>query len=286
MAYVKAKLDELSNNDDALLVASDQAVEDLEKEIEASVIPSVRKIHLDAPNILLKDGYPMEKLNHWFDQLDVEGEFHVEPTLLIFPWIGGEKDVFVYDTAGTSWDVVIGDSAPPQLMMNNYMCTVELPNGTNESYGTFLRLITLRMSSWLRPIQTLVGEDSVEYFKQKNKYLRGTPRRPVGALLHGEGWGANGRPVAELYTCSTNMDNISGQYVPEPRKMSSGKDYYVEVCAPLRYPCLNQITACVLRSIGRVQEAMMYEAMAVQPFRIDPEWARLNPVASERINIQ
>jgi hypothetical protein len=54
--YVKTRLDELSNNEDAMLVASDQAVEDLDKEIESAVLPSVRKMHLDAPNVLLKDG--------------------------------------------------------------------------------------------------------------------------------------------------------------------------------------------------------------------------------------
>jgi hypothetical protein len=124
----------------------------------------------------------------------------------------------------------------------------------------------------------------VEYRKQQNRYLRGTPSKPVGVLTHG----ASGAPVAELFTCAANNPHqiTYGQYYPEPRLEAYNGDKHVYICQPLEYPCLHQITANVLRGLGRLQEAMMYEQMAVQPFRIDPEWARLNPIASERFNSQ
>jgi hypothetical protein len=273
IAYVKARLDELSNNDDALLVASDQAVEDLEKEIEAVVVPSVRKIHLDAPNILLRDGLSLEKCNTVFVQIDGNGEFRVEPQVLYFPWEGGSQDVSVW--TDKSWTTDIDDNPVQNYVTGQYVCFLEIPND-------FLRLITLKMNDWGRPIQTFVGEDSVEYRKQQNKYLRGTPRKPIGVLTHG----ASGVPVAELFTCTNNSPNqVRGQYYPEPWVYGSFDGDCVDICQPLEYPCLHQITANVLRGLGRVQEAMMYEQMAVQPFRIDPDWARLNPIASERFNV-
>ena len=77
-----------------------------------------------------------------------------------------------------------------------------------------------------------------------------------------------------------------GQYVPEPLLMNSNNDKVVDICEPLEFPCLNQITANVLRSIGRAQEAALYDRMAVQPFYIDPDYARLNPPIGERFNTQ
>jgi hypothetical protein len=270
---VKARLDELSNNDDALLVTSDQAVEDLEKEIEAVVVPSVRKIHLDAPNILLRDGLSLEKCNTVFVRIEGNGEFRVEPQVLYFPWEGGSQDVSVW--TDEEWRTDIEENPVHNYVTGQYVCFLEIPND-------FLRLITLKMNDWGRPIQTFVGEDSVEYHKQQNKYLRGTPRKPIGVLTHG----ASGAPVAELFTCTNNAQHqVQGQYYPEPNLEPYNDDKIVYICKPLEYPCLHQITANVLRGLGRVQEAMMYEQMAVQPFRIDPDWARLNPIASERFNV-
>lgn len=275
-AYVKARLDELSNNDDAMLVASDQAVEDLEKEIERAVVPSVRKIHLDAPNVLLRDGYPMDKLPCYPDEpgRDEEDVLVVEPQTLIFSPDGGTVNVIVRTVP--SWQVAVNEGEPErQLQLQSYKYFLALPDD-------FLRLVTLQMSDWSRPIQTLVNEDSAEYRKQRNRYLRGTNTKPIGALVH-----QNGIPVAELYSCATNMATMMfGQYIPEPKLQAYNGDKYVSICEPLRDPCLNQITANVLRGIGRAQEAALYDRMAVQPFYIDPDYARLNPPVGERFNTQ
>lgn len=272
--YVKAQLDELSNNDDALLVASDQAVEDLEKEIDAAVLPSVRKIHLDAPNVLLNDGVSLTKQPCYPETGggEVSTTLNVEPQTIIFSAEGGVQNAFVYTQP--SWRVEVNKGEPSrQLQFEYYKYFVVLPQD-------FLRLVTLQMSDWSRPIQTLINEDSAEYRKQSNRFFRGTNVKPVGALVH-----QNGFAMLELYSCSSNVSTmLFGQYVPEPKKTFDGKDYHTMICEPLRYPCLNQITAHVLRGIGRAQEAALYDRMAVQPFYIDPDYARLNPPVGERFN--
>lgn len=275
--YVKTRLDELSNNEDAMLVASDQAVEDLDKEIESAVLPSVRKMHLDAPNVLLKDGELFDDKHQPFPEYGREGEgdaLVVTPQLLIFPPEGGTANVIV--RTDPSWEVDVTEGEPPrQMQLQSYKYLMQLP-------GNFLRLITLQMGDWERPIQTLVNEDSAEYRKQTNRYLRGTNTKPVAALVHQSGY-----PFLELYSCTSNVEVMMyGQYVPEPTKFGDGDTAYVKICEPLRDPCLNQITANVLRGIGRAQEAALYDRMAVQPFYIDPDYARLNPPIGERFNTQ
>ena len=274
--YVKARLDELSNNEDALLVQSDNAVEDLDKEIEAAVLPSVRKMHLDAPNVLLKDGYPLEKFPYYCETAGRDDEDEmvlvVEPKTLIFPPEGGMQNVIVRTVP--SWEVDVSEGEPERtLQLEYYKYFLVLPSD-------FLRLVTLQMSDWDRPIQTLVNEDSAEYRKQRNRYLRGTNTKPIGALVH-----QNGNAMVELYSCTSNVATMMfGQYIPEPKLQAYNGDKYVGICEPLRDPCLNQITAHVLRCIGRVQEAAQYDRMAVQPFYIDPDYARLNPPVGERFN--
>lgn len=281
-AYVKAKLDELSNNEDAMLVASDQAVEDLEKEIEAAVLPSVRKIHLDAPNVLLRDGKLFDKDSIPFpvyEDIGRDSDFIVSPQTLVFSPEGGTQNVMV--KAGGSWSVEVGEGKPDvELMEGTFKYLMRVPDD-------FLRLITLWMDDWERPIQTLVNEDSAEYHKQKNHYLRGTHKKPVGALVRYLQTSSQ-PPVSvsfiELYSCTSNVALLkSGQYYPEPRIIS---DDHVLICEPLKFPCLNQITANVLRGIGRAQEAALYDQLAVQPFYIDPDYARLNPLVGERFNAQ
>lgn len=273
--YVKSRLDELSNNDDALLVSGSNAVEDLEKEIERAVVPSVRKIHLDAPNILLKDGLDMVGLNEMYVKIDDgDGELRIEPSALNFPWEGGSMDTLVFTESEWRTDAPSGND--PNYMVGDFVCLLEIPMD-------FLRLITLKLSCWKRPIQTFIGEDSVEYRKQQNRFLRGTTSRPVGVLTHG----VSGRPVAELFTSSSNAANqVSGQYYPEPKPSKDSHGEFVLVCQPLKYPCLDQITATVLRMLARHKEADAYERLAALPFRIDPDWAKMNPPTSERFNTQ
>lgn len=251
-AYVKARIDEISNNEDASLVTGDQAVEDLEKVIKAVTVAAVRKIHLEAPNILLKESVAFTSQSS-----DTEESTEGEQTR----------------SSSSSDESDTPSTTPTAIGTQYYKHTLNAPSD-------FLRLVTLQMSDWSRPIQTLVGEDSAEYRKQGNIYLMGTPLRPVGALLH---HGAT--PVIELYSClSASATVLYARYIPEPAITTTGGVESIDIVGTLKYPCLDQITAETLRSIGRHQEAQVYDSLAVQPFRIDPDYARKNPVASERVN--
>ena len=248
-AYVKARLDEISNNEDASLVTGDQAVEDLEKVIKAVTVPAVRKIHLEAPNILLKESVA----------------FPSSPST--------EEGNEGSQTRSSDSDGDTPSTEPSPVGTQYYKHTLAVPSG-------FLRHVTLQMSDWSRPIQTLVGEDSAEYRKQGNIYLMGTPLRPVGALLH-----RGASPVIELYSClSASATVLYARYIPEPAITTTNGVESIDIVGTLKHPCLDQITAETLRSIGRHQEAQAYDRLAVQPFFIDPDYARKNPVASERVN--
>lgn len=274
--YVKAKLDEFSNNEDAMLVADDQAVNDLDKQILSAIIPSVRKMHLQAPNVLLKGGlsiaeYPKYQL--WCEATESNPQLIVEPPTLTFPASGGVQNAFVRTIM--NWQVTVTDTVPVVFEQSLFKYYIVLPDD-------FLRLVTLQLSDWKRPIETLCTEDSAEYRKQMNKYLRGTPNKPFGALTHKQGF----PNIAELFSSYTNQSELLfGLYVPIPNiKTDVYSRDYIEICEPLEYPCLNKITADVLRSIGEVQKAAIYDQLAVEPFYIDPEYARLNPVSGERFN--
>lgn len=74
----------------------------------------------------------------------------------------------------------------------------------------FLRLINIRLSSWISACSTVVLEDSPEYRMQSNKWVCGNPQKPVVALTHTP----SGR-VLELYKASTDKDTLKAfTYVP------------------------------------------------------------------------
>lgn len=49
--------------------------------------------------------------------------------------------------------------------------------------GNFLRFIRLKMQSWKRPLDTLVGRHSKEYKRQEHPISRGTVQRPVAVMV-------------------------------------------------------------------------------------------------------
>ena len=284
LLYVKARLDELSNNDDASLVILDPVAEDIDKIITNVAMAAARKIHLDAPNILLRDGQDFSNAEIYITLLESAEVVHngtavtVEPNSVYYYSPGGSQTVYV--TTESDWAVTMRDynrgvpATPAEYINGVFMYKVALP-------GDFLRLVTLKMSDWDRPIQTFVGEDSAEYHKQFNKYLRGTTKKPIGILVHDD-WPDASRYAAHLYTCGSNHASIErAWYIPEPSIDLNTGD--MVICSTLEYPCLNQITAETLRSLGKYQEAKVYDGLAVQPFYIDPDYARLNPLQSERV---
>lgn len=268
--YVKTCLDEMSNTSDAALVTNDQSAEELDTIIVNAIVPSVRKIHLDAPNVLLKEGKHMDNHVIPIPLVISESSVTVTPRRVEFSAKGGEKKVVV--RTDENFVITTGTGTPSELAFNYYMYEQTLP-------AKFMRLVSLKMTDWDRPINTLVNEDSAEYHKQRNKYLMGTPRRPIGALVR-----RDGGSIMELYSSSSSSASLDyGLYIPEPDIDVNKNEIWI-AGDTMKYPCLNQITANVLRSLGEFQKAVVYEGMAVQPFYIDPDYARLNPINSERIN--
>lgn len=150
----------------------------------------------------------------------------------------------------------------------NGMCWFEAPSD-------FMRLISLNVNGWDRPVQTLVSEDSVEYRKQRNKYLRGTSRNPVAALKHG----AQHQRIIELYVCNASPSIYYFSYVPEI--YASGNA--VMICPKLKQACLYAVTAEVMRCLGEAQKAQTYEMLARESLNPTPDIDRLYPLNGEKV---
>lgn len=74
----------------------------------------------------------------------------------------------------------------------------------------FLRLISVRLSSWVSSCSAMITEDSPEYRMQSNKWVSGNKFRPVAALVHTQ----SGRQL-ELYKASSSTDSLkSFIYIP------------------------------------------------------------------------
>lgn len=68
----------------------------------------------------------------------------------------------------------------------------------------FIRLVGVRLSSWISAKSAAIPEDSPEYRMQSNKWVCGSPNRPVVALVNGK----NGR-VLELYKAGYTTDTLA-----------------------------------------------------------------------------
>lgn len=265
--YVKTRLDEYTNTSDAAIIDADQTTEDIDRIIETVAVPAVRKIHLDAPNVLLNEGKSIENALTPIPLVISATSVVVTPQRLNFSAKGGTKEATV--KTNYSYTIQTGEGIPTSFGFGYYMYEQAVP-------ADFMRLVSLKMADWDRPIQTLVNEDSAEYHQQRNKYLMGTPRKPIGALVR-----RDGNTTMELYSCSSSAASLDyGKYIPEPKIENN----YIWIAKALKVPCLNQIVAETFRSFGEFQKAAVFESMAAQPFYIDPDYARLNPVQGERIN--
>lgn len=67
----------------------------------------------------------------------------------------------------------------------------------------FIRLVGIRLSSWASAKSSAIPEDSPEYRMQSNKWVCGTPKNPVVALVNGK----SGREL-ELYKAISTSDTL------------------------------------------------------------------------------
>lgn len=74
----------------------------------------------------------------------------------------------------------------------------------------FLRLLNVRLSSWISSFSKIVTEYSPEYRMQSNKWVCGNPNCPVVAITHTN----EGRKL-ELYKASSEQDTLTSfLYIP------------------------------------------------------------------------
>lgn len=74
----------------------------------------------------------------------------------------------------------------------------------------FLRLVSVRLSSWISSYSKLITENSPEYRMQSNKWVCGSPECPVAALVH-----RNGDRVLELFKAASENDTLTSfVYIP------------------------------------------------------------------------
>lgn len=150
---------------------------------------------------------------------------------------------------------------------------------------TFLRLVSVKLDGWERPVQTLIAEDSVEYRKQKNKYLRGTRHNPIAAIVHSVNNGNTPGYAIELYPyiqSSTASQKVQMLYVPKIEMLRSGGTEFT-ICPMLEQACKYAITAEVARCFNMNDSARMFDALAGQALDPTADSLRLYPVAGEKV---
>lgn len=132
---------------------------------------------------------------------------------------------------------------------------------TLASEMNFFRMLKCRMASWNRPVTQLWWEDSVEYAKQRNKYLMGTKDRPMAFLVHD-----GGVQKIELYSSDTNTDTLAEfVYMQKPEWSDSSASATIGMSDRLVDSCLMQIAADTLMVLGETDRAQMMAAKALEP---------------------
>jgi len=154
-------------------------------------------------------------------------------------------------------------------------CTVSNGVGTFKAPAEFMRLVSMRFNGWDIPVQTLINEDSVEYRKQRNKFLRGTPRHPVAAITHAS---PDNGFVIEAYTVGDHPTLADFRYVPEI-KITDDK---ISICPKLKQSCLYAVTAEVARCFGDERRAQTFEALSRQQLNPTADDDRIYPANGEK----
>lgn len=95
----------------------------------------------------------------------------------------------------------------------------------------FLRLVSVRLSSWISSYSKLITENSPEYRMQSNEWVCGSPECPVAALVHR----SEGR-VLELFKAASSSDTLSSfVYIPSVTSDSESVDISDQLAESLIY---------------------------------------------------
>lgn len=108
--------------------------------------------------------------------------------------------------------------SPVMVIGDDMVARITLPSD-------FLRLVNVRLKSWISAPSVIIDEYSAEYRMQSNKWLCGTPARPVAALVRVK----EGRQV-ELYKASSKDDSVKVlAYIPSLESDMSSVELPVQV---------------------------------------------------------
>ena len=118
----------------------------------------------------------------------------------------------------------------------------------------FLKLVSIKLSSWKSSCSGAVSEDSVEYRMQSNRWTCGTKYSPLVALVHT----CNGRQL-ELYKASGSNDTLEKfVYIPSIDISTSNinlseqlADAYIYIVAGLTMTSFREDLANDLFKVGR-----------------------------------
>lgn len=130
-----------------------------------------------------------------------------------------ESEMMGSDTDNANLDAIIKSCIPEAFRSVAMLSDPSLLEGTDGSGLTLtidssmvghvdlpdsvLRVLNIRLSSWIASCSDLIDENSQEYKMQSNKWVCGNPNRPVAALVHTN----TGRKV-ELYKAASATDTL------------------------------------------------------------------------------
>lgn len=127
----------------------------------------------------------------------------------------------------------------------------------------FLRLVSVKMSSWMAPITGAITEDMPEYRMQANEYMRGTATKPVCAYVRI----SDELPGLELYSAKAADDSVSNLTIlREPtwgraEAVSTTEDS-IAICSRLVDSVIAQITGQTLLALGEDQRAQTFLSLS------------------------
>lgn len=114
----------------------------------------------------------------------------------------------------------------------------------------FLRLVSFKMSDWVRAVSVVITDDHPLYEMQSSRYpgIRGCPQDPIVAIVT--------QPIGqvlEFYSCDGGEDVYiqRARYIPIPKI----EDGHIDICEKLRPAVVHYTAALVAQIIGQADLA-------------------------------
>ena len=150
-----------------------------------------------------------------------------------------------FDENGICWEAPAGGDVAGSAGRNTFAGRMRLP-------ADFLRLVAFRMSDWQRTVYTATTAGEPEYELQASRYagVRGTPQRPVVAIVMRPGglW-------LEFFSCRSREATVhTALYLPEPHIDPDGG---IKICTRCYKAAVYMIAALTLATVGEAEKAQV-----------------------------